>query len=98
MKPRINIIVLVVFILMFLITACSSGATTTTAPSTSSSEGAKLLQARCTTCHTLSRAESQRLSAADWKSIVDSMIARGAKLTPDEETLVVDYLAANYGN
>lgn len=97
MKIKLYALILVVLTLMFLVTACSSGTTATAAPSTTSSEGAKLLQERCATCHTLSRAENQRLSAADWKLIVDSMIARGAKLTPDEETLLVDYLAANYG-
>jgi cytochrome c-type biogenesis protein CcmH/NrfF len=98
MKSKINALMLVALVLTLLVTACSSGATTTTAPATTSSDGAKLLQERCTVCHTLSRTESQRLSAADWKLVVDAMIARGAKLTTDEETLVVDYLATNFGN
>ncbi len=97
MKTKIYFIVVAVLALMFLVTACSSGTTATAAPSTTISDGAKLVQERCTVCHTLSRAESQHLSAADWKSVVEAMIARGAKLTTDEETLVVDYLAANYG-
>ena len=101
MKTKIYIVVLAVLALMFLVTACSSGATatTTTAPSnnTTTLDGAKLVQERCTVCHTLSRADSQHLSAADWKSVVDAMIARGAKLTPEEQTTVIDYLAANFG-
>jgi cytochrome c-type biogenesis protein CcmH/NrfF len=99
MKTKIYTMLLVVLALTLLVAACSSGAASpTTAPSTTSSDGENLFQERCTVCHTLSRIESQRLSAADWKLVVDAMIAKGAKLTADEETLVVDYLAANYGN
>jgi hypothetical protein len=38
-----------------------------------------------------------KYTAADWKKIVDLMISRGAKLTPVEETLAVNYLATNFG-
>jgi hypothetical protein len=41
--------------------------------------------------------ESSRLSAAEWGALVDQMIARGAQLTPAEKTVVVSYLAANFG-
>jgi cytochrome c-type biogenesis protein CcmH/NrfF len=85
---------------MILVTACSSGASTsTTAPSNSSAilDGATLFQERCNVCHNLSRAESAKHTSAEWKTIVDKMIGKGAQLTPDEETLVVDYLAANFG-
>jgi cytochrome c-type biogenesis protein CcmH/NrfF len=90
---------LVILAVILLITACSSGASSTTAApaSTTAVDGATLLQERCTVCHTLSRAESSRHTAADWKTIVDMMISRGAQLTPDEETVVVNYLASKYG-
>ena len=45
----------------------------------------------------MSRIESAHHSAAEWQTIVDSMIRRGARLTPEEETVVVNYLAATYG-
>ena len=106
MKTKIYALMVVVLALTLLVAACSSGSSSnttapssnTTVPATTNSDGAQFLQERCTVCHTLSRIEDQRLSAADWKLIVDSMIAKGAKLTQDEETLLVDYLAANYGN
>jgi cytochrome c-type biogenesis protein CcmH/NrfF len=83
---------------IFLVTACSSGSSSsTTAPSGTTQDGAALLNERCTVCHTLSRAESSKHSAADWKTIVDSMISRGAQLTPEEETVVVNYLATKFG-
>jgi hypothetical protein len=60
-------------------------------------DGATLVQERCTVCHPLTFVEKSKHTAADWKLIVDTMIGRGAKLTSDEETLVVNYLAATYG-
>jgi hypothetical protein len=90
---------LVLLTLVLFISACSSSTpSSTTAPaSTASQEGATLVQERCTACHTLSRVEGIRLSASDWGIVVDQMIARGAQLTPDEKTIVVNYLAANFG-
>jgi len=100
MKTKIYIVVLAVLALMFLVTACSSGTTaTTTAPSNSDTtlDGATLLQERCTKCHTLSRVESAKNTSAEWGSIVDQMIGKGAKLSSDEKALVVDYLSVTYG-
>lgn len=100
MKNRMLVFCLTFLAVIFLITACSSRATTSpTAPSNSSAslDGATLVQERCTVCHSKSRAESARFTAADWKTIVDSMIMKGAQLTPEEETVVVDYLATNFG-
>jgi hypothetical protein len=48
-------------------------------------------------CHPLSRVESTKHTAADWKTIVDMMISRGAQLTPEEAIVVVNYLATNFG-
>ncbi len=88
-------------ILLFVTTACSSGSssTSTTTPSSSPSalDGASLVQERCSVCHPLARVESSRHTAAEWKTIVDTMISRGAQLTPSEETVVVEYLSANFG-
>lgn len=86
---------------IFVVILSSSCATSTASPTpvspTSTLDGATLVQERCTKCHPLSRVESVHYSAAEWKTIVDLMISRGAQLTPDEETIVVSYLAANFG-
>jgi mono/diheme cytochrome c family protein len=99
MKIKIFTVVLAVLVLVFLVTACSPGttATTTTAPSnnTTTLDGAALFQERCSVCHRLPT--SARGTADQWKTVVDSMVARGAKLTPEEQTAVIDYLAANLG-
>jgi Quinohemoprotein amine dehydrogenase A, alpha subunit, haem binding len=97
-KTLLSIGILCITILVFAV-ACSSGTpTSTVAPAvTASQEGATLVSERCTVCHSLSRVESLRLSAADWSTVVDQMIARGAQLTPAEKTVIVNYLAANFG-
>jgi cytochrome c-type biogenesis protein CcmH/NrfF len=99
MKKSTQFLVILVVAMAVFATACSSNtATSTTAPaSTASQEGAALVQDRCTACHNLSRVESLRLSASDWSTVADQMISRGAKLTPAEKTIVVNYLATNYG-
>ena len=98
MKTRMFTLAFTLLAVMILITACSSGSSSsTTAPSTTTQDGGALLQERCTVCHTLSRVESKKLTSTEWETIVDKMIGKGAQLTPDEETLVVDYLAATYG-
>jgi cytochrome c-type biogenesis protein CcmH/NrfF len=97
MKNRTIITFLACMVLIILLSACSSATSSPQPASTTPPDGATLLQERCTVCHQLSFVERSRHTAADWKLIVDSMISRGAKLTPEEETLVVDYLSANYG-
>jgi cytochrome c5 len=100
MKTRILTLSLVILAVMILITACSSGAaTSTTASSTSSTtlDGASLVQERCTVCHAISRVQSAKHTSAEWKTTVDRMIGHGAQLTAEEETAVINYLAANYG-
>jgi hypothetical protein len=97
MKTRAIAILISILALIVLVTACSSGATSTPPASTTALDGATLVQARCSACHSLTRVERMKYTAADWKKIVDLMISRGAKLTPAEETLAVNYLATNFG-
>jgi hypothetical protein len=97
MKNRWLPVVLTLLTVIIFVTACSSGASSTTPAATSKLDGATLVQERCSVCHLLSRVEASRHTAADWKLIVDTMISRGAKLTPEEETVVVNYLSTNFG-
>ncbi len=99
MKNKVFLLLLL-FALFILLAACSSGtvAATNSASASTSSQGATLVQDRCTVCHDISRVEGSRFSATQWKTVVDQMIAKGAHLTPDDETVVVQWLAANYGN
>lgn len=58
--------------------------------------GKKALTAACLPCHSLRIVQSQRLSAAAWAKEVDKMVGWGAVVP--ERQMLVDYLAAEYGN
>jgi len=79
---------------IFLITACSSTSTTSTNPQ----DGSTLLQERCTVCHNLSRVERAKHTPEEWQTTVNRMVGKGAKLTSDEKTLLIEYLSTTYGN
>jgi hypothetical protein len=57
----------------------------------------QLVLEACTACHTLDRVKSQRLTSEEWRQTIAGMLSEGVPLTDDEVTLVVDYLARNFG-
>lgn len=67
------------------------------AQSASQEQGRATFQRTCSPCHSTSRITSHRLSHAAWENVVDNMISRGAKATPDEQEQIVGYLTANFG-
>lgn len=59
-------------------------------------DGKGLAQERCTACHSFTRIENAKKSPQEWAATVQRMVGKGAKLSADEETAVVDYLSATY--
>ena len=97
MKHAWLIPILAILVVIIFTAACSSGASSPTPAATSAVDGATLLAERCSVCHPLTFVEKSHHTAADWKLIVGMMVSRGAQLNSAEETVVVDYLAANFG-
>lgn len=61
-------------------------------------DGEKLVQERCGTCHGLGRIESASKNRADWEATVDRMIAKQTGLLDEAERgVVVDYLTDKFG-
>ena len=56
-------------------------------------EGKRILENKCTSCHDLDSITESRFTQEEWANEVDAMIAMGADVTPDERTVLVDYLA-----
>lgn len=56
-----------------------------------------LLEGRCTECHPLSRTTSASKSREQWDETVTRMIGYGVELNDEEQVVLVDYLAENYG-
>jgi hypothetical protein len=59
--------------------------------------GKEIVAAKCADCHAIKVVESAHHSNRDWQAAVAAMIARGARLTPEEIPLVVEYLSAQFG-
>ena len=59
-------------------------------------DAAALLSTRCGSCHTLTVVTTTKQSKAAWETTVTRMVKRGAQLTKEEQTALVDYLAKTY--
>ena len=93
-------------VLMAFLAACgSSPSEPTEAPAVDTAvpteapavDGATLLETRCSTCHGVDRATNLTKTADEWEQTVTRMVGNGAQLTDDEKTVLVEYLAENYG-
>jgi hypothetical protein len=51
----------------------------------------------CGSCHEMSIATSVRHSKEEWAAIVDDMISRGMKASPEDVKFIINYLAEHYG-
>src|SRR4051794_5509696 len=51
----------------------------------------------CGACHSLETVTSQRRTRPQWQESIASMVARGAKGTEEEFSLILDYLTVQYG-
>jgi len=109
-KCRLNrasvILILVWLVMIVVLVPCNSGSSQptqvpesmTTAPAeTPALNGAKLLETRCSICHSSDKPKHAKKTLEEWEQIVTRMIGKGAKLTDAEKTVLVDYLAKTYG-
>jgi hypothetical protein len=62
-----------------------------------SSDGEALLQERCATCHSLDRVKQAQKSNEEWQQSVTRMVNKGAKLSENEQMVLVEYLTETYG-
>ena len=51
----------------------------------------------CGACHALETVTAQRRTRAQWQESIVSMVAKGAKGTEEEFSLILDYLTVQYG-
>ena len=59
--------------------------------------GKEDFQRICSSCHSVDRATSQRMTRTEWAAVVSDMVARGAQGSSAELDNVVSYLSANFG-
>jgi len=112
MRTKTTLLTIILLVTLgILLAACGSKAkSTATQPSSpaqqpadkptvapaSGGNGEALLNDRCTKCHSLDRVKSAKKSTSDWESTVTRMVGKGAKLTSEEQQVLVDYLAKTY--
>jgi hypothetical protein len=52
----------------------------------------------CSQCHALETVIRQHRTRAQWEAKIDSMIAKGAKVSDEEFELIAAYLAEHFGS
>jgi hypothetical protein len=106
-RIRVVLVLLVALILMMSApVACNSGAkpspqnqppAAVTPVINEIPNGAILLDERCATCHSASKAKQARKTIDQWDQTVSRMIGKGARLTEAEKALLLNYLGKTYG-
>jgi mono/diheme cytochrome c family protein len=85
----------------FALLACVAGVITWSASAQDvklpDGEGKALVEKTCAACHGVDTATSETHTEAEWKSVVDTMVNRGAEGTDAELATIVKYLAKNFG-
>ncbi len=101
MRYRTVLLAMILILIMgTALTACGSKSTQaptgngTVAPATA--DGLTLLNTRCNRCHSMDRITLASKTAAQWTVTVSRMVQNGAKLTSDEQKILIDYLAKTY--
>jgi hypothetical protein len=60
-------------------------------------KGKEVVEQQCTVCHGTSNFTSSRFSRQDWEYVVNEMIDRGALISDEDKTIIVNYLTEHFG-
>jgi cytochrome c553 len=97
-KKNVVILIVVSLIMVAVLVACNAGtpqpAQAPAAPA--QMDGASLLEARCSKCHSADRPKQAQKTPDQWNQTVTRMMGKGAELTEAEKIVLVDYLAKTY--
>lgn len=98
-KPWCRSIVLTIAASTIAVTAFASGDSRSAAAKQEKTheKARSLFLDACTACHTLERIRVQRLGKEEWRRLIAGMLSEGVPLTDEETSLLVDYLAENFG-
>jgi competence protein ComEA len=59
--------------------------------------GKKLVLEICSFCHGLTKLKGQALTRDEWSNVIKGMVSEGAPVTDEEFSMILDYLAKNFG-
>ena len=51
----------------------------------------------CSYCHSPNKVKGHELDRDEWRDLIKGMISEGAPVTDEEFSMIVDYLAKNFG-
>jgi hypothetical protein len=57
----------------------------------------ELFEDICSYCHNLNKVQGHAMDKDEWRDLIKGMISEGAPVTDEEFSLIVDYLAKNFG-
>jgi cytochrome c5 len=60
-------------------------------------KGEQILKDSCLSCHDLKPIAQQFMDKDEWEELIAMMLQRGAKLTAEDEPVLIDYLARKHG-
>jgi len=63
----------------------------------SKDRGKQLVEEICSFCHGLAKLNGQEYTRDQWENVTKGMIFEGAPVTDEEFSLILDYLAKNFG-
>jgi cytochrome c5 len=103
-QPSRTLVILIACLVMLavLVSCQSNPSQPTQAPAAAGgapalTDGATLLDTRCSVCHSADRPKQAKKTRDQWDQTVTRMIGKGAQLTDAEKVVLVDYLAKTYG-
>jgi mono/diheme cytochrome c family protein len=97
MSSRLLCSLLPTFLIAAFLTAATAFASGEGTDAARHAKARALFLDACTACHTLERVRSQRLGKEEWRQLIAGMLSEGVPLTDEETSLLVDYLAENFG-
>jgi glyoxylase-like metal-dependent hydrolase (beta-lactamase superfamily II) len=59
--------------------------------------GKLVIDSVCTNCHNLNRVENKKLDLLEWTAVVERMKGRGATISDEQNTILLEYLVKMYG-
>jgi len=90
MLKKWMIISLTGLILLTLIAACAQSTT----PEPDAADTRALITEKCSDCHSTDRVFQGDYSQEEWSEIFDDMIQKGADVSPEEKTIMIDWLVS----
>jgi cytochrome c5 len=62
-----------------------------------SEPGERIMNGSCQGCHTVRVIQTQAMDAAAWTKSVATMVEKGAKVSKEDQPVLIDYLAKHHG-